>query len=657
MRKVASMQPHASGSAPQPSHLLPPANVPIYRDLHDTDSQHRYDPSTNPYSQGMSAMPTPSPWHIPSYPQVHIPPPLYQHNQLLPVNRQFYENFSSSFAGNLELGDNMPPLPPFPPLPLNHGLALNIPYPSSDPMHDPVNLEAPLFMCPPDMNNPVSQMPDNIVNTSNVVSVIPHYPPTYLSAFVPEFTQPVLSKDGDALLPPGVDDEPIRESFKDIAIPEGGSTFLFYGGPNDRRGRKGKRGARYMARSHLIYDEKNRVHKHIVRFAKKEITKHALNVSSLSDEADRTALVESKLEQAAKKYMQAQGAEWASHNLGTLKHACNLVMDGFDLRLSIWSNASEGQHQETIIARLLDDQVFPPRFVMGLGADGKWYFLENPVILNIMLDTIRELKLDWYLEDLDSLACAAAVAARCALEKVRDRTSSDAEFLGAAFKTLYTRLMNYIKETIKKCPILRKRWEDYKKHRGRNASIGSTSMKMQFKHGLRVKAGSYYRYICATTLEQGAPAAGQIRSRVPGVLAQEQESWLIAAGRSRSSIDRAASESSRHRVAPASHGDLIQVVPDDIPWEPVTYAEAKKSIFHLSQNKASRPQTRWEAVLDSSSTVDAALSFAHDIKAARNHSFVTSSLSFDIKGYFDNVNHAQLLHIPQDKHIPLLLVK
>ncbi|KAG1845198.1 hypothetical protein F4604DRAFT_1688816 [Suillus subluteus] len=391
---AAAVQPHASGSAPQLSHLLPPANVPIYRDLHDADSQHHYDPSTNLYLQGMSAMPTPSPWHIPSYPQVHIPPPLYQHNQLLPVNRQFYENFSSSFAGNLELGDDMPPLPPFPPLPLNHGLALNIPYPSSDPMHDPVNLEAPLFMCPLDMNNPVSQMPDNIMNTSNVVSVTPHYPLTYLSAFIPEFTQPVLSKDGDALLPPGVDNEPIRESFKDIAIPEEGSTFLFYGGPNDRRGRKGKRGARYMARSHLIYDEKNRVHKHIVRFAKKEITKHALNVSSLSDEADRTALVESKLEQAAKKYMQAQGAEWVSHNSGTLKHACNLIMDGFDLCLSIWSNASEGQHQEAIIARLLNDQVFPPRFVMGLGADGKWYFLENPVILNIMLDTIQELKLD-----------------------------------------------------------------------------------------------------------------------------------------------------------------------------------------------------------------------------------------------------------------------
>ncbi|KAG1763132.1 hypothetical protein EV702DRAFT_1221096 [Suillus placidus] len=463
---ATDVQPHVSGSAPQPSDLLPPANVPIYCDRNDADSQHRYDPSTNPYSHGMPAMPTPSPW------RVYTPPPLFDNNQLLPANRQFYENISSPFAGNLALGDDLPPLP------LNHA--------SSDSMHDPFNLEAPLLMCPPYMNNPASQMPDDIANIeptrtmpSNVVSVTPHYPPAFLSAFIPEFTQPVLSKGRDVLLPPDVDDEPIRELFKDMAIPEGGSTFLFYGGLNDRRGRKGKCGAKYMVQSHLIYDENNRVHKHIIRSAKKEITKDALNVSSLSDEADRSVLVERKLEQAARRYMQTQGTEWASHNSGTLylilsdpcrnimqscrKHACNLVVDRFGLRLSIWSNASECEHQETVIAHFLDDHVFPPRYVMGQGTDGMWYFLENPVVLNIILDTIRELKLERYLEDLDSLGCTAAVAICFALEKIRDRTSSDVEFSGTAFKVLHKKLMDYIETTIQKCPILRKRWEDYKK--------------------------------------------------------------------------------------------------------------------------------------------------------------------------------------------------
>ncbi|KAG1853605.1 hypothetical protein C8R48DRAFT_675865 [Suillus tomentosus] len=466
---AGAVQPHASGSAPQPSHWLPPADVPIYHDHNDAYSEHRYDPSTNPYLQGMPVMPTPSPWHIPSYPQVHTPPSLFD-NQLLPANPQFYENFSSSSAGNLALDDDISSVPQLPP---NQGIALDIPYPSFNPIHDPFNLEAPAYMSPPDVNNSVSQMHDNIVHIeptqitpSKIVSVTPRYP-INLNAFIPEFTQPVLSKDRDVLLPPNTDDEPMRNSIENATMPKEDRTFLFYGGPNDRRGRRGNRGARYMAQAHLIYNDKNRDHRHIVRSAKTEITKHAINVSSLSDEADRLELVET------------QGAEWASHNLGTLyltlsetcrsimqccrKHACNLVVDGFSLRLPIWSEGSEREHQEVVIAHLLDDRVFPPNFVMRLGADNLWYFLENEVVLNVILDTAQELKLFRYLEDLNSLACAAAAAVCCGLERVRGRISSDAEFSGAAFKDLYTRLMNYIKETIEKSPVLRKRWEDFKK--------------------------------------------------------------------------------------------------------------------------------------------------------------------------------------------------
>lgn len=53
------------------------------------------------------------------------------------------------------------------------------------------------------------------------------------------------------------------------------------------------------------------------------------------------------------------------------KYACNLVKDGFDLRLSIWSQASEREHMKNTIAHL-DDQVFPPNFVMGLGRWPRW---------------------------------------------------------------------------------------------------------------------------------------------------------------------------------------------------------------------------------------------------------------------------------------------
>ncbi|KAG1902412.1 uncharacterized protein F5891DRAFT_1186522 [Suillus fuscotomentosus] len=157
---AAAVQPHTSGSAPQPSHLLPPADVLNYHDHDDANSQYCYDPSTNPYLQGMLAMPTPSPWNIPSYPQVHAPPSLF-HNQLLPADPQFYEDFYLSSAGNLVLDADISSVPQLPP---NHRIALNIPYPSSDPIHDMFYLEAPVYMSPLDANNSVSQMHDNIVN-------------------------------------------------------------------------------------------------------------------------------------------------------------------------------------------------------------------------------------------------------------------------------------------------------------------------------------------------------------------------------------------------------------------------------------------------------------------------------------------------------------
>ena len=46
-----------------------------------------------------------------------------------------------------------------------------------------------------------------------------------------------------------------------------------------------------------------------------------------------------------------------------------------------------------------------------------------------------------------------------------------------------------------------------------------------------------------------------------------------------------------------------------------------------------------------SSTTDAALTFIHDIEAACNFGCPTSALTFDIKGFFDFVNHQRLLHV------------
>lgn len=58
-----------------------------------------------------------------------------------------------------------------------------------------------------------------------------------------------------------------------------------------------------------------------------------------------------------------------------------------------------------------------------------------------------------------------------------------------------------------------------------------------------------------------------------------------------------------------------------------------------------------------SSTSDAILTFINDIHAAWNHDLVTSTLTFDIKGYFDLVDHKRLLQKLGRKRLPLEYVK
>jgi len=58
-----------------------------------------------------------------------------------------------------------------------------------------------------------------------------------------------------------------------------------------------------------------------------------------------------------------------------------------------------------------------------------------------------------------------------------------------------------------------------------------------------------------------------------------------------------------------------------------------------------------------SSTADAILSFTNDVHCAWNHGKVTSALTFDIKGYFDFVNHDKLLCELRRKGISLEYVK
>jgi ribonuclease HI len=57
------------------------------------------------------------------------------------------------------------------------------------------------------------------------------------------------------------------------------------------------------------------------------------------------------------------------------------------------------------------------------------------------------------------------------------------------------------------------------------------------------------------------------------------------------------------------------------------------------------------------STVDAALMFAHDREVARHRGMATSSLTFDITGFFDFVNHARLLSIMRQRKLPTSIIR
>jgi retron-type reverse transcriptase len=58
-----------------------------------------------------------------------------------------------------------------------------------------------------------------------------------------------------------------------------------------------------------------------------------------------------------------------------------------------------------------------------------------------------------------------------------------------------------------------------------------------------------------------------------------------------------------------------------------------------------------------SSTNDAALTLTHNIQDAQNKGLVTTALTLDIKGYFDFINHKNLLSKMRNTKLLLPMVK
>ena len=67
---------------------------------------------------------------------------------------------------------------------------------------------------------------------------------------------------------------------------------------------------------------------------------------------------------------------------------------------------------------------------------------------------------------------------------------------------------------------------------------------------------------------------------------------------------------------------------------------ATRTLYHAMEHRLIPPNQF--GAMPGESTTDAALCLAHDIYAANTHNLFTSPTTFDITGYFDNVNHNRL---------------
>ncbi|KAG1789005.1 uncharacterized protein HD556DRAFT_1447279 [Suillus plorans] len=135
----------------------------------------------------------------------------------------------------------------------------------------------------------------------------------------------------------------------------------------------------------------------------------------------------------------------------------------YHLRPGIRSRVNEHQFRINKIEGLLSKGTFPLRFTFGEDEFGNLHFLEDEVVLHVVLDIVVELKLRRHLVNLDSLFCLAAAAVRCALNELQTDQFTHIEFTAEGYQEFYNNLLNYLK-SISSDPVFLARWEDYKEH-------------------------------------------------------------------------------------------------------------------------------------------------------------------------------------------------
>ncbi|KAG2095083.1 uncharacterized protein F5147DRAFT_778774 [Suillus discolor] len=231
--------------------------------------------------------------------------------------------------------------------------------------------------------------------------------------------------------------------------------------------------------SELSYNPANSAHKKIVSSATKAIKSHLINAQPLSTHLERRHWVETRLEESAtKQYRHPEfGRNWSLGNSAMLYMAlsdpCKSLMQTtkriacskvilYGLRPGIRSMANERQFRANRIEGLLSKGTFPPRFTFSEDEFSKLHFLEDEVVLHVLLDTVAELELRRYVDNLDSLFCLAATTVSCALNELKNDQFAHIEFTAEGHQEFYNNLLNYLRR-MSSDPVFLARWQKYKR--------------------------------------------------------------------------------------------------------------------------------------------------------------------------------------------------
>lgn len=231
-------------------------------------------------------------------------------------------------------------------------------------------------------------------------------------------------------------------------------------------------------KAELLYNPGNRKHKRIVTCATRLVKIHAINTRSVSTQSIRKVLVQQKLQESATKYYvhQAFALDWSLANSAalymTLSDPFKVIMCTckkiarnkialFHLRPGVRSTVNELDFLIARIVELLSELTFPPKFTFGVDELGNSYFLENEVVWHVVLDAVAELELYKYLNNLDSIFCAAAVAVYCALQELATGRFINIEFGGEVYSKLYDKLLEHLQKN-SLVPHLLAHWDKYK---------------------------------------------------------------------------------------------------------------------------------------------------------------------------------------------------